>query len=418
MQAALVGKYFGFMVTQNPKQQADAAVYEPATAVILCLRGDDPSLNDCLNSLLAQDYPSFEIHFVLDSQQDPALDRLQGFLADNADSTIKTKTIFLTDDQGDSSKILQSCSLKNQALIAAVSDADDSIEVFALVDADGVVDENWLTELTKPLSDPMVGVSSGSRWFAPRRRNPGSIVRQTWNAAALPQMNFYNIPWGGALAIRRSAIDSCDLLSHWSHGFCEDTMLPEILAKSDFKIAHVPSVIVESDESTSLASAMNWISRQLLTVRLHHRSWPLVLGHAVFSGLCLVAGITTVICCMWQQHYFQGVRLALVIAAFLIGNVALLQMIQVANRRGSIVLNRKPGHATSAGASTVSRGPRFLGSLLTQLLYPLIAIKAALMREVQWRGITYSIGPGKKISMEQYRPYHTPDEKKLDDTSL
>ena len=142
MQAALVGKYFGFMVTQNPKQQADAAVYEPATAVILCLRGDDPSLNDCLNSLLAQDYPSFEIHFVLDSQQDPALDRLQGFLADNADSTIKTKTIFLTDDQGGSSKILQSCSLKNQALIAAVSDADDSIEVFALVDADGVVDEN------------------------------------------------------------------------------------------------------------------------------------------------------------------------------------------------------------------------------------------------------------------------------------
>jgi len=176
-------------------------------------------------------------------------------------------------------------------------------------------------------------------------------------------------------------------------------MLPRILGENDFQIVHVRSVIVECKESTTLASAMSWISRQLLTVRLHHRSWPLVLGHAIFSGVCFVGAVAAIAWLLLTQHYFQGIRLLLVLIAFLIGNAVMLQMIQVANRRG-----------------TQSRGPGFLGALMTQVLYPLIAIKAALMQKVQWRGITYSIKPGKKISMEAYVPYQ--ESSKGPDTSL
>lgn len=387
-------------------KSSDSENFAPPTAVILCLRGEDPSLDACLKSLIAQDFPNFEIHFVLDSRQDPALNTIQNFLQENRDCQIKTKTVFLTENP-ETNNIIETCSLKNQALIAAISAAEETIEVIALVDADGVVQKDWLSSLIEPLADQKVGAATGSRWFDPRERNPGSIVRQTWNAAALPQMNFYNIPWGGALAIKRSTIEDCELLRHWSTGFCEDTMLPKILAKKDYKLTQVRSVIVRSTESTTLWSAANWISRQLLTVRLHHSSWPLVLGHAIFSGACLLGIVIAIFWCVWNQEYMQTSRLAITLLIFLAGNVALLQVIQIANRDGASLPEGsvERSNEISDHPFAISRGPGFSGAMLTQLLYPLIAIKAALMQKVQWRGITYRILPGKKISMDDYRPY-------------
>ncbi len=44
----------------------------PRTAVVLCLRGRDPFLEKCLESLLKQDYPDYQLHVVVDNRQDPA----------------------------------------------------------------------------------------------------------------------------------------------------------------------------------------------------------------------------------------------------------------------------------------------------------------------------------------------------------
>ena len=421
LQAILVFKYFGFMVSHTPSlQQPTGAEFSPRVAVVLCLRGSDPSLNACLESLLAQDYGNFEVHFVIDAPEDPAVKTIRKFLERNSNS-LKSKTIFLTEGS-DSNLARDTCSLKNQSLIAAITDAEKAIEVFALVDADGAVEKNWLSGLVAPMIDPEVGATTGSRWFAPADRNPGSLVRQTWNAAALPQMHFYNIPWGGALAIRRSAIQACDLLSHWSHGFCEDTMLTKILASKNFRVTQVPGVIVQCAESTSLPEVINWISRQLLTVRLHHNSWPLVLGHAIFSGGCLAGALVMIGWCFWAQHFLQGTRLTIAVVIFLAANVLLLQVIQLANRQGRInALAHHPqtsNKLSSNEAIASSPAPGLFGSLLTQLLYPLIAVKAALMRKVQWRGITYTIGPGKKISLDGYQPYQESDDNTGNNTSL
>ena len=418
LQAILVFKYFGFMVGHKPRpKQTTGSEFSPRVAVVLCLRGSDPSLNACLESLLAQDYRNFEVHFVIDSPEDPAVKTIQNFLEHNSNS-LKSRTIFLT-ESSNSSSTSNTCSLKNQSLIAAIkNNAETAIEIFALVDADGAVEKNWLSDLIAPLADSKVGATTGSRWFTPNDRNPGSLVRQTWNAAALPQMHFYNIPWGGALAIRRSAIETCDLLSHWSNGFCEDTMLPKILAKQGFQVVQVPSVVVESTESITLPAAFNWIARQLLTVRLHHNSWPLVLGHALFSGACMAGAVITTLWCLFDQQYLQLFRLLAVIVAFLIGNAGLLQVIQLANRRGSVVLSKQGNTASTSKSAATSRGPGFFGALLTQLVYPVIAVKAVLMRKVQWRGITYSIGPGKKISMDSYHPYQESPGNPRGNTSL
>ena len=43
----------------------------PEIAVLLPLRGADPSLEACLKGLLAQDYPTYQIHIVIDSDGRP-----------------------------------------------------------------------------------------------------------------------------------------------------------------------------------------------------------------------------------------------------------------------------------------------------------------------------------------------------------
>ena len=132
----------------------------------------------------------------------------------------------------------------------------------------------------------------------------------------------------------------------------------------------------------------------------------------------MAGAVITTLWCLFDQQYLQLFRLLAVIVAFLIGNAGLLQVIQLANRRGSVVLSKQGNTASTSKSAATSRGPGFFGALLTQLVYPVIAVKAALMRKVQWRGITYSIGPGKKISMDSYHPYQESPGNPRGNTSL
>ena len=64
--------------------------------------------------------------------------------------------------------------------------------------------------------------TTGNRWYAGKRRLLGSQVRAAWNAAAISQMSFFQIPWGGTLAIRRETLAETDLLSKWSQSVNDD----------------------------------------------------------------------------------------------------------------------------------------------------------------------------------------------------
>src|SRR5438034_3502070 len=44
----------------------------PRVVVVLAVRGADPSLTACLQGLLEQDYPHYQIRIIIDSAEDPA----------------------------------------------------------------------------------------------------------------------------------------------------------------------------------------------------------------------------------------------------------------------------------------------------------------------------------------------------------
>lgn len=178
----------------------------PKTAVIICLRGADPYLPNCLRSLLKQNYPEYDLKVILDSQEDPA-----GKITTEAIAELGATNVQITHLR----IVRHNCSLKCSSLVQAISDLDDSYKVVAFVDADTIVHPNWLRELVAPLADEKVGATTGNRWYSPTGNYWGSWVRYAGNVSTVVQMFLFQIPWGGTLAVKTEVFHKTEILEKW-----------------------------------------------------------------------------------------------------------------------------------------------------------------------------------------------------------
>ena len=407
--------YYRKILRDSNLQEADFAdpnttnltsTLAPRVAIVLCLRGPDPTLNECLTSLLKQRYPNFDLHLIVDSDEDPVIP-IATLALQTIDSTIDVHWHTVANPGSN-------CSLKCSALVTAVTfleSKDPKPDIIAFVDADALVDLDWLNRLVAPLSNSFngnssrvasnstvaVGATTGNRWFEPTDNNLGSQFRAAWNAAALPQMQIYQVAWGGSLAMKLETIQKCDLLSRWSQAFCEDTMLADVLRDHGLSIQRVPELIVVNQESTTLLPALGWIERQLLTVRLHHRAWFFILLHALMGGFCFFAPLAFVMTTFIENQTF-AIWAALAWCVQLCLNIGILEFIRQLNVSVIRESALKPTNSNGIFSKVVV-------AITLQAIYPFLAIGVAFRRQVSWRGIDYRIGGGGEIEMLNYVPY-------------
>jgi cellulose synthase/poly-beta-1,6-N-acetylglucosamine synthase-like glycosyltransferase len=373
-------------------------------AVILCLRGTDPFLTDCLKGVLNQDYPRYRTHIVIDAKTDPAWQ-----MAINA---VMTSSMPNADIQ-----VLKTpharCSLKCSSLLQAVNALDASVEVVAQLDADTIPHPTWLRELVAPFEDPRIGATTGNRWYMPDRATVGAMTRYFWNAAAIVLMYWLRIPWGGTLAIRRSLIQHSDLLNRWSRAFSEDTMIYSVLRQQGLALAFVPSLMMVNRESCSLSAFFPWVSRQLLCARLYHPGWYWVVAHGVvMTALPLGCfglvgwGVTAK---AWLPVTISGLTLVFfgALLAVLLG-ILEYSIRQIYRRRG------EKRHWVTPRILLLS----CMAIPILQLLYPLSLAFSWLSRYVGWRGVTYRIEGPWKIHLLRYRPYLPPGGSQQDTDSI
>ena len=83
----------------------------PKTAVILCLRGADPFLPNCIEALLNQDYPEYDLKLIVDSPQDPAWQIVNDTINEQGASNVQVSPLRI---------IRHNCSLKCSSLLQAV----------------------------------------------------------------------------------------------------------------------------------------------------------------------------------------------------------------------------------------------------------------------------------------------------------
>ncbi len=389
VQAVLVIGFVRVLRRSPPVLVDDNAA--PRAAVILCLRGMDPFLGACLGGLFDQDYPDYEVRIIVDHAEDAAHAAIAAAILPGDAEHVRVENLAAP---------RSTCSLKCSSLAQAVESLDDSVEFIAQLDADVIPHRTWLRELATAVMQPGVGAATGNRWYAPERPTVGSLVRYTWNAAAIVQMYWYEIAWGGTLAVRMSAIRDAGLVERWRHAFCEDTMLRAMLGKVGLRVAFVPELLMINRESCSLSSFYRWVTRQMTTARLYHPAWPAVVVHGVATTTALAAATALLIAAIARGDSataWLGVVGLTVYAATL---AALLPPMERAARR---IAARRGEPIEAVSARKVMRWAA--AAPITQLVHPIALAKACWMRSTDWRGIDYRIGGPWDIEMLEYRPY-------------
>lgn len=363
--------------------------YAPKAAIVLCLKGTDPSLEECLTGLISQNYPDFKLHIVIHSPTDPANAAVQEFFST---LRLQPEIQYLKPFDG-------KCSLKCAAIAQATESLAADVEVVAFVDGDTIVDQHWLADLVTPLQDVTVGATTGNRWYRPERSHWGALVRMIWNAAAVVQMQRYVIAWGGSLAIRTSVIKQCKLIQQWRTAFCEDTLLTSSLKKHKLTLHRVPHLIVENRETVSLLQSFHWISRQLLTVRLHHRAWPMVLLHAIATGIGSIVAPALAIVLFVSGSLDDAGMLIPVIIVYQFVNLVLLRLIECCNRQ---TIDSRESYASLPIPRSWSRLKYVAAVLVTQVVQPLAVWQANSMEKVKWRGAKYAVKNSRTIKLIRF----------------
>jgi len=127
--------YLRFFESELAKPRSD---FTPFVTVIAPCRGIDAGLEENLQALLALDYPSYEVIFVVDDPMDPAFS-----LCDNSSrksaTAVKTKLIVAGK--------AESCSQKVENLREAVLNARDESAAFVFVDSDVRPSTGWLRSI-------------------------------------------------------------------------------------------------------------------------------------------------------------------------------------------------------------------------------------------------------------------------------
>ncbi len=359
----------------------------PKVAILMGLKGSDPDLQLGLERLMQLDYPSYELHIVIDSKSDPAWDTVQAAIAQVQATHVHVDVYRLDPRTGP-------VNCTNSKQMQSLQRLDDSIEIVAMADGDLVAHPDWLRELVAPLvRNENVAAAFGNRWFMPDEATPGALVRYIWNVAAVMSMYYLNLPWGGCFAIKMSVIRDLNLVEKWSRIIAFDAATPGELKRAGHKIRFVPTLLMPNQEQCRLAFCLNFFQRQLTWTRLYHPAWPAIAGYAFLAGLVPLLASVVLLTALIIRNDFAAGLLTAALATNCIAQWLLMPLVQRSVER---VIHDQ----AATGWMTLRRFVLLLAMLpVTQLIQWLALLGAMFCRSVRWRGITLEIHSPTDIRM-------------------
>ena len=367
-------RFVRYLQTELRKEYSE---FTPFVTVFMPLRGVDDGLRENIAAIFAQDYPNFEIIFVVDRADDPAVSVVEDARRSFASSVGPVMQFVVSGpaiDQGQ----------KVHNLIFAVNHAHPKGEVFAFVDSDARPRGEWLRSLVAPLEDESIGASTGYRWFVPVRDGIASHLRSVWNAAiasALGADGQRNFCWGGSAAIRRTTFESVKVSEHWRGTVSDDFAMTRALHEANLPIKFVPQSLTPSFEDCSPRELIEFTTRQLKITRAYAAHlWKSVLIGSIIFVLTFFGGTTLVIVRAAQRLSF-AMPLFLLLIIFAMGAMkSHLRLLAVT----AVITNARARSFTSTMAH-ITLWP------LASALYLYNALAAAVSRRISWRGITYEL---------------------------
>ncbi|OBQ14110.1 MAG: glycosyltransferase [Anabaena sp. LE011-02] len=402
IQTCLTLVFLWYLRSHKPKSLPDEQL--PKTAVILCLRGADPFLPNCLRSLLQQNYPEYDLKLIIDSKEDPAFKIATEIINQLGATNIEISTL---------RAVRHNCSLKCSSLVQAVSDLDNAYPIIAFIDADTVAHPNWLRELVTPLIDDQVGLTTGNRWYVPTGNYWGSLVRYSGNVSTVVQMFLFQIPWGGTLAIKTEVLNRIKLLDKWGEVLTDDMLLHKLIKQEKLQIKFIPSLLMLNREESSLRNLLESLKRLIISSKLYHPRWLAIISEAYSSIIVPNVVIIVIFQLLLEAQWDAAALLFSVYISYTIGLVLLMLLMEFGIHQ---VLHNQ-------GEKIPKLSPLIILKMLiviplTQWVYGLTILSSLWVSTITWRGLTYRIKGRENIRLIEYRPYQWLDQPIDPKTSL
>lgn len=256
--------------------------YTPKATIIAPCRGIDEGLEENLATLIEQDYPDFEVIFVVDDERDNAVPTINSLI-----KTCSNAKLVIAPKATDSSQ-------KVENLREAVLHPADDSQIFVFVDSDARPQKLWLRRLVAPLENEGVGAATGYRWFISPRPTFGSELRSAWNASiasALGPNTSSNFCWGGSMAIRRDVFDEVGMRERWEGTLSDDFVVTNAMKDAGKSIVFVPQALAVSYEYCSFETMLEFTTRQMKITRVYATPlWLLsMIGSSLFLGVIVAS---------------------------------------------------------------------------------------------------------------------------------
>jgi ceramide glucosyltransferase len=357
--------------------------YRPAVSIIVPCKGLDPGFRENLQALFEQEYEAYQIVFITATKSDEAYPVIEDLILKNPGISAKLVTAGIAD--GRSQKV------NNQ--LEGITHSDSSAEVFLFIDSDAKPAPEFLQEIVKPLADPKVGLTTGFRWYLPKTDGFASILRSAWNGGGIVFLTnpYSNYAWGGAMAIRRSTFDRCEVASYWETALSDDMTISDAVRKRHLEIRFVPNCLVPIHEDCSFMEMIEWTNRQTVIAKVYHpQLWKsIALAHGMGNIILVVGAISLFLNICGYYHE----------KLLLYSSLVMLSIIPMEMLNGLFLL--------PAIKRMLPRHKARLNSLAWRycLLAPLASILALFnsayslfTNRITWRGITYRlISPNETI---------------------
>lgn len=255
--------------------------YLPRVSLMVPCKDRDPDLAENMQMLLEQDYPHYELIFMLPNAQDPAYPILKEKVEQ---SPVPAQIVF----GGFSQKRCQ----KLDNILAGLAAAADDSEVYAWVDTDARVPRHWLREMVAPLANDAVGASTTYRSYRPEKGRPITYLLHQWTAFQFSHMHLKRAVaiWGGSMVVRRDFFDTLNMPEVWDTALADDCVLHESVISSRKQVAFVPTAMTSLSSDIPQDEIVHFAMRQCVIgkVTLPAIWWISILG---LSFLQLSAGI-------------------------------------------------------------------------------------------------------------------------------
>ncbi|MEP7076851.1 MAG: glycosyltransferase [Acidobacteriota bacterium] len=362
----------GYLAHVRSELGRKPSAFTPFASIIAPCKGIEVGLKENLAALHQQDYPAYEVIFVVDNEDDPAVRVIEEASANYP----QTKLVVAGAAVGSAQKI--------ENLREAVLHIAGESRVLVFVDSDARPGPNWLASLVAPLADAKIGAATGYRWFISKTPSFASAMRSAWNASiasALGPNLKSNFCWGGSMAIRRDVFDTLDIRGKWHGALSDDFVVTRTMKAANLDIYYAPQALTPSIENCSFGEMLEFTTRQMKITRVYASIlWKLSFFGSALFNITLLWALLIVLTNPISSFPFVAAALTIIlVTVFSIGKSHLrLKAVRLVLTQYEPELKRQ-----------------FLAQNTLWLLAPAVflynSVAALLSRRMKWRGINYEL---------------------------